>query len=396
MQVYLDNGATTKVDERVVKSMLPYFTEKYGNASSAHTMGQIAKIALEESRAKIAKLINAQPEEIIFTAGGTQSNNLAIKGMAFYMKNKQPEKNHIITTKIEHSCVLNTCRWLETQGFKVTYLDVDEEGFVDLKKLEDAITSKTFLVSIIHGNNEIGTIQDIEKIGKLCKEKNVLFHTDACQSFTKTNIDVKKQNVDLLTLNGHKIHGPKGIGALYIRQDLKKKIVPLSHGGGHEYGIRGGTENIPSIVGFSKAAEIGMKQKYKNQMQKLRNYALEEIMKIPKILLNGPNPLESKEKNEQRLCNNINLCVLGVEGEALGGYLDAEGIQTSAGSACSSMKLAPSHVLLAIGRKSEEANGSIRITLSRYTTKEEIDYFLKKFKKIVEKLRKISPLWKEK
>lgn len=391
MQVYLDNGASTRVDEKVVKEMLPFFTEKYGNASSTHSKGQEAKTYLEESRAKIARLIKARPDEIIFTAGGTQSNNLTIKGMAFAMKQNKTGKNHIITTKIEHDCVLKACKWLETQGFEVTYLDVDKEGFIDLEKLKQAITEKTFLVSIIHGNNEIGTIQDLEAIGKICKEKKVYFHSDACQSFTKVDINVKKMNLDFLTINSHKIHGPKGVGALYIREDLKKLIVPLNHGGGHEFNIRAGTENVPGIVGFARASELGFKRKHVKNMTKLRDYMIEEIKKIPKVLINGPD----NENLDKRLCNNINVSFLGIEGEALGAYLDAKGIQSSTGSACSSKKLEASHVLLAIGRKPEEAHGSTRITLSRFTTKEEIDYVLEVLPKIVEKLRKMSPLWKE-
>ena len=225
-QIYLDNAATTKVDDEVLKAMLPYFTEKYGNASSIHTAGQEAKNALEDSRRKIAKAISVKSYEIIFTSGGTESNNFALKGLFFA---NYPEKNHIIITKIEHDCILNTCKWLEKQGAKITYLDVDSEGFVNPKDIEKEITNKTIVVSVIHGNNEIGTVQNLEEIGKICREKNVLFHTDACQSFTKIPIDVKRQNLDLVTLNAHKIHGPKGVGALYIREGIK--ITPLAHGG---------------------------------------------------------------------------------------------------------------------------------------------------------------------
>ena len=250
--IYLDNAATTKVDEKVVKEMEPYFTEKYGNASSQHLVGQEAKRALEESRHTIAKSINARDDDIIFTSGGTESNNFALKGLFF--ANKENGKNHIITTKIEHDCILNSCKWLEKQGAKITYLNVDKEGFIDLNELKNAITSETIVVSVIHGNNEIGTIQDIEEIGKICHDKGVFFHIDACQSYTKTEIDVKKQNLDLVTLNSHKIHGPKGVGALYIRPGIK--IEPLSHGGGHEKNLRSGTENVSGIVGFAKAVKI--------------------------------------------------------------------------------------------------------------------------------------------
>src|SRR3989344_8645463 len=264
-QIYLDNAATTKVDEEVLKAMLPYFSEKFGNASSQHQIGQEAKNALERSRKIIANAINAKTHEIIFTSGGTESNNLALKGLFFA---SHPNKNHIITTKIEHDCILNTCKWLQTMGAEITYLDVDREGFVNPEDIKRAITKKTIVVSIIHGNNEIGTIQDLEAIGKLCKEKNVLFHTDACQSFTKVPIDVKKQNLDLVTLNSHKIHGPKGVGAFYIKDGIK--IIPLAHGGGHERKLRSGTENVSGIVGFARAVERADKKDLK-RMRELRD-----------------------------------------------------------------------------------------------------------------------------
>ncbi len=376
--IYFDNAATTKTDEKVVKEMLPYFTEKYGNASSVHMAGQEAKAALELSRKTIAKAINAKSHEIYFTSGGTESNNLALKGLFF---SNYPEKNHIITTKIEHDCVLNSCKWLEKQGAKITFLNVDKDGFVNLEELKKAITEKTILISVIHGNNEIGTIQDLEKIGKICKEKNVLFHTDACQSFTKTELDVKKQNIDLVTLNSHKIHGPKGVGALYIREGIK--ITPIMHGGGHERKIRSGTENIPGIVGFAKAVDIANKKDIEH-MTKLRNKIIEGILKIPNTRLNGDK--------EKRLCNNINISFRNIEGESIGGYLETYSIFISTGSACASHSLEPSHVLLSLGLSPLEANSSVRISISKYTTEQEVEYFLKKIKKIVEKLRKISPL----
>src|SRR4030042_2767986 len=243
-QIYLDNAATTRVDDEVLKAMVPYFTEKYGNASSTHFIGQEAKNALERSRGVIARALGAKSSEIVFTSGGTEANNMAIKGL-FYAS--YPQKNHIITTRIDHDCVLNSFKWLETQGAKITYLDVDAEGFIDLEELEKFITDKTILVSVIHGNNEIGTLQDLEKIGKICRKKGTLFHTDACQSFTKVPIDVRKQSIDLVTLNGHKIHGPKGVGALYIREGTQ--IIPLLHGGGHEGKKRSGTGNVFGILG---------------------------------------------------------------------------------------------------------------------------------------------------
>jgi len=377
-QIYLDNAAATKVDKEVLRAMLPYFSEKYGNASSTHFKGQEAKEGLDKSRRIIAREIGAKRHELIFTSGGTESNNFALKGLFF---SNYPNKNHIIITKIEHDCVLNSCKWLEKQGAKITYLDVDEEGFVNSKDVEEVITDKTIVVSIIHGNNEIGIIQDLEEIGKICKEKNVLFHTDACQSFTKVPINVKKQNLDLVTLNSHKIHGPKGVGALYIKEGIK--ITPLSHGGGHEKKLRSGTENVSGIVGFAKAVEISNKKDVE-KMKLLRDKLIEGILRIPNTKLNG-------SKNN-RLCNNVNISFNNIEGEAVGGYLENFGIYTSTGSACASHSLEQSHVLKAIGLSPVQINSSLRISLSKYTTEEDINYVLEKLEKIVEKLRRISPL----
>ncbi|MBW3011847.1 IscS subfamily cysteine desulfurase [Candidatus Woesearchaeota archaeon] len=379
--VYLDNAATTKVDQSVIDAMNVYHNEKYGNASSTHAKGREAKMAMEEARHVIAKSIGAKDEEIIFTSGGTESNNFALKSAAFSNKDKG---NHIITTKIEHDCVLNACKWLETQGFKVTYLDVDKEGFVSADALEKAITPKTIIVSIIHGNNEIGTIQDLKELGAVCRKHNVYFHTDACQSYTKTDINVKKQNIDLVTLNAHKIHGPKGVGALYIRKGTK--IGVWQHGGGHEFGLRSGTENIPGIMGFAKSVK-NAKSKYVKQMSKLRDKLIEGVLKIPDTTLNGP-------AGSKRLCNNTNFSFKYIEGEAIGGYLDAKGVCSSTGSACSSHSLEPSHVLMALGLKIEDAHGSLRLSLSKYNTEEEIDYVLEQLPKIVASLRKISPFTK--
>lgn len=384
-QIYLDNAATTKVDEEVLKAMLPYLKEKFGNASSQHSLGNESKYALENSRKIIARAINAKPQEIVFTSGGTEGNNFILKGLFFYNKDNKTGKNHIITTKIEHDSVLNVCKWLETQGAQITYLDVDKEGFIDLSQLKNSITEKTFLVSVIHGNNETGTIQDLEEIGKICREKNVLFHTDACQSFTKTPIDVKKQNIDLMTLNSHKIHGPKGVGAIYKKSELK--ITPLLHGGGHEQKMRSGTENIAGIVGFGKAVEIS-KKKDVEEMQKLRDFLIEKVLEIPNTRLNGPRG----GKDDKRLCNNVNISFMNIEGEALGGYLENENLLTSTGSACMSNTLETSHVLKALGLTPLESNSSIRITLSKFTTKQDIEYVLKKLPGIVKKLRRFSPL----
>jgi len=380
--IYMDNGATTMIDPVVLKKMNPFLTEKYGNASSMHTFGQEAKNALEDSRRIIAKNINAKPEEIIFTSGGTESNNFAIKSIAFSNKKKG---NHIITTKAEHKCVINSCKWLEEQGFKVTYLDVDKEGFVRPEDLEKAITPKTTLVSIIHGNNETGTIQDLEALGKICKEKDVYFHTDACQSFTKTLLDVKKQNLDLVTINSHKIHGPKGVGALYIKTGTN--IKPWQHGGGHEKNMRSGTSNVHGIVVFAEAVKQAMNKSHIQKMTKLRDKLIKGVLKIEGVRLNGP-------KGDKRLCNNANFSFKAIEGEAIGGYLDQKGICSSTGSACSAKSLEPSYVLKAIGLSDEEANGPLRLTISRFTTEQEIDYVIKVLPGIAKKLRKISPFGK--
>ena len=382
-KVYLDNGATTMLDPKVLEIMLPYFNVKYGNASSTHLFGEEAKEALERSRSIIAKSINARPEEIIFTSGGTESNNFALKSIAFTNREKG---NHIIVSKVEHKCIMNSCKWLEKQGFNITYLDVDKDGFVNPDELEKAITDKTILVSIIHGNNETGTINDLKKLGHVCKNHNVYFHTDACQSYTKTELNVKKQNIDLITLNAHKIHGPKGIGALYIRKGTK--IKTWQHGGDHEFGFRAGTENIHGIVGFAEAVKIAMNKKHIAYMTKLRDKLIKGVLEIPKTKLNGP-------AGNKRLCNNANFSFKAIEGEAIGGYLNNKGIASSTGSACSAKTLEPSYVLMAIGLSPEQANSSLRLTLSRFTTEEEIDYTLEVLPKIVKSLRKISPFWKE-
>jgi cysteine desulfurase len=380
-EVYMDNAATTKLDPKVIKAMLPYFDVKYGNASSTHTKGREAKNAMEWARKVIAKSIGAAPEEIIFTSGGTESNNFAIKAIAF---NNREKGNHIITTKIEHDCVMNACKWLETQGFEVTYLGVDKEGFVSPADLENAITPKTILASIIHGNNEIGTIQDLRALGEICRKNKVYLHTDACQSYTKTELNVRKQPVDLVTLNAHKIHGPKGVGALYIRRGTN--IKAWQHGGGHERNLRSGTENIHGIVGFAEAVKIANNHKHVKYMIRLRNKIIESIEKnISECRLNGP-------RGDKRLCNNINFIFSRIEGEAIGGYLDLKGISSSTGSACSSHSLEPSHVLQAIGLSKAEANGSLRLSISRFTTEQEIDYMLSILPGIIKKLRLISPL----
>lgn len=382
MKIYLDNGATTSVAKEAVKAMLPYFAEKYGNPSSLHSFGNEAKIALDNSRAAIAKKLNCLPEEIIFTASGSEANNLAIKGTAFANKKKG---SHIITTKIEHPCVLGTCNYLFIKGFKITYLDVDKEGLVNLDQLRKEITDKTVLISIMHANNEIGTIQPIEEAAKIAKEKGILFHTDAVQSFTKVPIDLGKlKNIDLLSMSSHKIHGPKGVGALFVRKGVK--LEKQIHGGKHEFDLRAGTENVPGIVGFAKASEI-IKKEDIERMIKLRDRLITGLLKkIPDCQLNG--------SREKRLCNNANIAFNFIEGESILLELDSRGIAVSTGSACSTHSLKPSHVLMALGLKHEVAHGSIRFTLSKYTTQEEIDYVIEETAKAVERLRKISPLVK--
>jgi len=382
-EIYLDNAATTKVDKNVLKKMQPYFTEKIGNASSLHHLGQESKKAIENAREIVGKSINGNSKEIIFTSGGTESNNLTLKGLAFYDEKKTGKKRNIIITKVEHDCIMNAAKWLKEKGWRITFLDVDEEGFIDINQLKKTIKKDTFLVSIIHGNNEIGTIQDLKKIGRAIKEKNkeTLFHVDACQSFTKTELDVKKQNSDLVTLNGHKIHGPKGIGALYLREGVK--IENLQHGGSQELNKRAGTENVPNIVGFAEAIKQE-KNKDIKKIKELRDKLILGLEKIDGSKLNGP-------KNENRLCNNVNFVFKNVEGEAIIAHLNSKGIYCSTGSACSSKSLEPSHVLLAIGLKKQDAHGSVRLSISKYNTKKEIDYVLKVFPEIINKLRKISP-----
>lgn len=372
-RIYLDNAASTPIDPKVLKVMEPYFSKKFGNSSSFHYFGREVKNALNESRQIIAKSINAKPEEIIFTSGGTESNNFALKGISF------TNSGHIITTKIEHDCILKSCQWLEKQRLEITYLDVNPEGFINLKDLEKAIDQKTILVSVIHANNEIGTIQDIKAIGKICQKKKVYFHTDACQSYTKVPIDVKEMAIDLMTINSHKIYGPKGIGALYIRKGIK--IEPWQHGGGQEFGWRAGTENVAAIVGFAAACQLDPQVK---KIARLQKYFIQKIQKkIEGVSLNGPQP------GKNRLCNNINLSFKSIKAEALLILLDEAGIAISLGSVCSSYALEPSHVLKAIGLSLPEIEGSIRISLGKDTTKEEIDLAIEVFKKAVRKLREI-------
>jgi len=381
-KIYLDYAASTPIDSRVLQIMEKHLKNNFANSMSLHFFGQKAALAVEESRQKIAKIINAKSEEIIFTSSATESNNLALKGLAFAAKNRG--KSHLIVSLIEHDCVLESAKWLKSQGFKVSFLSVNKDGFINLEELKKLIGKNTFLVSVMHANNEIGTIQDISLIGKICRKKGVYFHTDAAQTFGREKIDVEKMDIDLLTASSHKIYGPKGVAFLYVRKEVV--IEPILHGGGHEGGLRSSTLNVPAIVGFAKASEIMQKeaQKENERLKNLRDYMIEQILtQIPRTHLNG-HP-------KMRLANNINISFHGVEGESLVMELSFAGIAVSTGSACSSKNLMPSHVLQALGLPPQEAHGSLRISLGRYTTKEEIDKTIFALKKNIEKLRKISP-----
>lgn len=385
-KVYMDYGATTPVDKEIVKEMIPYFDKKFGNASSIHKYGRDSFDAVEKARDQVASLINAKPEEIIFTSGGSESDNHAIKGIAFKNKEKRGAKGtHIITCTIEHPAVLETCRHLEKIGFNVKFLPVDKHGLISLDELEKTISKDTFLITIMYANNEIGTIEPMAEIGKIARRNNIILHTDAVQAVTKIPIDVNKQNIDLLSLSAHKIYGPKGIGALFIREGIN--LQPIIHGGGHEKGHRSSTYNTPGIVGLGKACELGQKRMSKDvaHMKKLRELLIKNLLKIEESYLNG-HP-------EERLANNAHLRFTAVEGESLNLMLDEKGIAAATGSACSSKKLQASHVLLAIGLKPEQAHGSLRFTLGRMSTKEETEYVSDLLPGIVKKLRKMSPLW---
>ena len=358
----------------------------YGNASSIHSFGQIAYNAIEKSREMISGLLGAGPDEIVFTSGGTESDNIAVKGIAYLNKNRRTSKGpHIITSVIEHPAVLETCRHLEKQGFKVKYLPVDKHGIVKLSELESSISKDTFLITIMHANNEIGTIEPIEEIGKIAKEHEAIFHTDAVQTIGKIPIDVNKLKIDLLSISSHKIYGPKGVGSLYIRNGVN--IQPLTHGGGHEKGLRSSTHNTPGIVGLGKACELVKNRMKKDtaHLKKLRDVLIKEILKIEESYLNG-HP-------KKRLVNNANFCFAAIEGESLNLRLDNKGVAASTGSACSSKKLQPSHVLIAIGLNPAEAHGALRLTLGRMSIKEDVEYVLNVLPKIVSNLRSISPLW---
>jgi len=381
--VYLDNAATTAIDKRVLEAMTPYLAGCYGNASSLHSFGTEAKEVLDLERTRLAKLIGVQSGEIFFTSGGTEANNLALKGIAFANRKKG---NHIIVSSIEHDCILNSCKWLEEQGFFVTYLPVDHTGLIDPEFLNRCINPKTILVSVMHANNEIGTIQLINEIGNICNNRNVYFHTDACQSFGKIPLDVNNSHLSLMTLNSHKIYGPKGVGALYIRKGIN--IAPLLHGGGQEGGLRSSTENICGIVGFVKAAELCIKEMREEGIREtsLRKNLVAGLQeKFNGLYINGPL--------ENRLPGHLSFGIHGMEGETIRLLLllDEMGIAVSAGSACSSNDKTnhASHVLQAIGLNQFEARGAIRISMGRFTTKADIDTFLKSLELTVSRLNTI-------
>lgn len=381
-RIYFDHSATTPTDEGVAQAMLTYMTTKYGNPSSVHAFGREVRKEVAEAREHIASLISADANEIFFTSGGSESDNFALKGIAFA---NQKKGNHIITTQIEHHAVLHTCQWLEKHGFNVTYLPVDEYGMICLDDLKAAITDKTILISIMFANNEMGTIEPVEEIGRVAKEKGIYFHTDAVQAVGNIPIDVNVMHIDLLSLSGHKFYGPKGIGAIYIRRSVK--IEPVQLGGAQERNMRAGTENIPAIVGLGRAAAIAKRDfdKKTAHLTKLRDMLIKGIQeKIPDIKLNG-HPVK-------RLPGNVNFSFRYIEGESLLLNLDMKGIAASSGSACTSGSLDPSHVLLAMGMTHEVAHGSLRISLGRDNTEEEIAYALEVLPQIIARLRSMSPL----
>lgn len=384
LPVYMDYNATTPVDPRVLEAMLPYFCNVFGNASSAnHKYGWEAEDAVSKARKSVADLIGATPKEIIFTAGSTESNNIAIKGVAELYSEKG---NHIITCTTEHKAILETCAYLEERGFEVTYLNVDEDGLINLDELKNAITDKTILVSIMAANNEIGTLQPVEEIGEICKEKEVLFHTDATQAVGKIPVDVEKLNIDLMSISAHKFYGPKGIGALYVRsKNPRVKVSKQMHGGSQEKGLRSGTLNVPGIVGLGKACEISGDEMTKEMEKhiKFRDKIIDSLLKLDNVYLNG--------HRSKRLTNNINVSIGLIDIDLLIGSL--KDIAVSTGSACTSASMSPSHVLTAIGRNNDLARCSLRISFGRFTTEEEIDFTINKLVTSVEQLRKDSPVY---
>ncbi|WP_434290021.1 cysteine desulfurase NifS [Clostridium botulinum] len=386
-QVYMDYSATTYTKPEVLEEMLPFFTENFGNPSSLYSFSDKTKKAVNLARERVSKALNAEKNEIFFTSGGSEADNWALKGIAYANKKKG---NHIITTKIEHHAILHTAQFLEKEGFKVTYLPVDEEGFVSVEDIKNAITDETILVSVMFANNEIGTIEPIKEIGELCKEKNIYFHTDAVQAIGHVDIDVKDMNIDLLSMSAHKFYGPKGVGALYIKNGVK--IQNLIHGGGQERGKRASTENTAGIVGLGKAIELAMENmpEENEKLSNLRGRLIRGIeARIPEVKLNGTKDMS------RRLPNNVNFSFIGIEGETLLLDLDMNGIFGSTGSACASASLDPSHVLLSIGLPHETAHGSLRLSLGAKNTEEDIDYVLEVLPKIIKQRREMSPLWED-
>lgn len=384
-RIYMDYAATTYTKPEVLNEMIPYFTEHFGNPSSIYSLSRETRKAIDLSRDRVAKALNAQNSEIYFTGGGSEADNWALKGIAFAHRSKG---NHIITTAIEHHAILHACEFLEKNGFEVTYLPVDEYGFVRLEDLKNAITDKTILVSIMFANNEIGTIQNIKEIGAICRERKVFFHTDAVQAIGNVPIDVKEMNIDLLSLAAHKFYGPKGVGVLYIRKGVR--IENLIHGGGQERSKRAGTENIAGIVGLGKAIEMATEniEEKSKKLTVLRDKLMDGLLKVPYTRLNGP-------RGNERLSGNVNVCFQFIEGESVLLLLDDVGICASSGSACTSGALDPSHVLLAIGLPHEIAHGSLRLSIGDGTTEEEVNYVLEAVPGIVQRLREMSPLWED-
>ena len=386
MTVYADNAATTQIAPQVLEAMLPYLKEQYGNPSTLYRLGRESKIAMEKARSQVAQVIGAGAEEIFFTGSGTESDNMALKGVLYGPAAKG--KKGLITTKIEHHAILHTAQALEKEGFQVTFLDVDSNGLVDLEQLERAIGPDTALVSVMAANNEVGTIQPVAEIGAICRRHGVLFHTDAVQAFGHMPIDVDEMQIDLLSLSAHKINGPKGVGALYIRKGLR--LRPVIEGGGQEQNRRSGTENVAGIVGLGAAAQLAMEtmEEEASRLRKLAQKLTEGVLRIPEVISTG-HPV-------QRLPGACSFAIAAIEGESLVLYLDMEGVCASTGSACSTGSLDPSHVLTAIGLSHETSHGSLRLTLGRFNTEQDVDYILEKLPQVVDKLRAMSPVWNRK
>lgn len=382
-QVYLDNNATSPLDSRVLQSMLPYLREDFGNASSIHSYGQKARAAVEEARQQVARLVGAEPKEIVFTSGGTESDNAALRGVACHQRSRG---DHIITTTIEHPAVLRSCEQLQKEGYRVSYIPVDRDGIVRLDKLKDAIDEKTVLISVMYANNETGAVQPIEEIAGLAREGKIIFHSDAVQAIGKVPVNIKDLGVDLISISAHKLHGPKGVGALYVRRGIS--MTPFMFGGSHERSRRAGTENVPGIVGLGTACELAIRslEDFNTRVRALRDRLEEGILIIPEVIVNGTRT--------QRMPHVSNVSFRYLEGEALLISLDFQGIAVSTGAACASGSLQPSHVLKAMGLESELVDGAIRFSLSRMTTEEDIDYVLQVLPGIIERMREMSPLYR--